>query len=61
MYAAAVGLRTVYRHTMVFRTLGVANLVLKAERYAKAMSWIVGVAGPMGGIRGCEMQTMRKG
>ena len=48
--AAAVGLRTVYRHTMVFRTLGVAIIVLKAERCAKAMSCVVTIAGPMGVI-----------
>jgi hypothetical protein len=47
MYAAAVGLRTAYRHTMVFPTLGLAIIVLKAERYAKAMSCVVGIGGPM--------------
>jgi len=50
MCAAAVGLRTVYRHTMVIRTLGVAIIVLKAERCAKAMSCVVTIAGPMGVI-----------
>jgi hypothetical protein len=50
MCAAAVGLRTVYRHTMVISTLGVAIIVLKAERCAKAMSCVVTIAGPMGVI-----------
>jgi hypothetical protein len=35
---------------MVFRTMGVANLVLKAERYAKAMFRVVSIAGTMGVI-----------
>jgi len=45
--AAPVVLRTVYRHSMVSRTLGVANLVLKAKRCAKAMSCAVSIGGPM--------------
>jgi len=48
--AAPVVLRTAYRHTMVFPTLGLAIIVLKAERYAKAMSCVVSIAGPMGVI-----------
>ncbi len=48
--AAAVGLRTPYRHTMVFPTLGVAIIVLKVERCAKAMSCVVSIAGPVGVI-----------
>jgi len=48
--AAPVRLRTACRHAMVFRTMGVANLVLKAERYAKAMFRVVSIAGTMGVI-----------
>jgi hypothetical protein len=50
MRAAAVGLRTPYRHTMVLPTLGVAIIVLKVERCAKAMSCVVSIAGPVGVI-----------
>jgi hypothetical protein len=51
VWAPAAGLRTVYRHTTVFRTLGMAIIVLKTERCAKAMSCVVTIAGPMGVIR----------
>jgi len=50
VWAAAVGLRTVYRHTTVFRTLGMAIIVLKAERCTKAMSCVISIAGPVGVI-----------
>ncbi|NTV34643.1 MAG: hypothetical protein HGA50_15315 [Deltaproteobacteria bacterium] len=50
MYAAAVGLRTAYRHTMVFLTLSVLLIVLKEERRTETISWIVSIAGPVGGI-----------
>jgi len=50
MDAAAVGLRTVYRHTMVFRTLGRLLIVLKEERRTGIISWIVSIAGPVGVI-----------
>jgi hypothetical protein len=47
---APVDLRRAYRHTMVFPTLSVAIIVLKAERCAQAISCVASIAGPMGVI-----------
>jgi len=50
VHPAHVALGIAYGHSTVFRALGVMIIVVKAERDAGAMSWVVGIARPMGVI-----------